>query len=90
MDLKFDVNIDRTGERQTINGYDCEKVVLTMKSRWWEKPKARSKENVTLTYTQWCVPQMAEDESTMTIKDVITLALDPILFVPPASYKRDQ
>jgi len=161
MDLKFDVNVDRTGERQTINGYDCEKLILTMKSRWWEKPKARSEENVAVTLTRWMTPQVAEMEvirnfskkfedkikissqsadnmypeaegalalyftaqkklaeeleklevedmtvlqseevgyiegklayeSTMTMKEVSTLALDPMLFVPPAGYKRDQ
>lgn len=64
VEWKFDVKVDRTGERQTINGYACEKVILTMKAEGEKKPEAGSSEGggkggMVITSTQWMTPQVA-------------------------------
>ena len=64
VDFKFDVKLDRTGERQTINGYNCEKVILTMKAEGEQQPDASTGEaggkgGMIVTSTQWMTPQVA-------------------------------
>jgi hypothetical protein len=60
---KFDVKVDKTGERQTINGYSCEKVIVTLKAVGEMKPDAAKGETggqggMMVTSTQWMTPKV--------------------------------
>jgi hypothetical protein len=64
VDVKFDVKVDKTGERQTINGYECEKVIVTLTMEGEQKPTADDptsggKGSMMVTSTQWLTPRVA-------------------------------
>ncbi len=64
VDVKFDVKVDKTGERQTINGYNCEKVIVTLTMEGEQKPSAEDptsggKGSMVVTSAQWLTPQVA-------------------------------
>jgi hypothetical protein len=69
IEWKFDVKVDRTGERQTINGYACEKAILTMKAAGEAKPgttgEAGGQGGMMVTSTQWLTPKVDGWEESM-------------------------
>jgi len=70
VEWKFDVKVDKTGERQTINGYSCEKVIVTLKAEGEAKPEAGGQETggrggMVVTSTQWMTPKVDGWEESM-------------------------
>lgn len=64
VEWKFDAKVDRTGERQTMNGYPCEKVILTLALEAEKKSEAGTpssgadKGGMVVTSTNWMTPQV--------------------------------
>ncbi len=70
VEWKFDVKVDKTGEKQTINGYACEKVIVTLKAVGETKADATSGEGggqggMMVTSTQWMTPKVDGWEESM-------------------------
>jgi len=70
VDWKFDVKVDNTGEKQTINGYACEKVIMTLKAEGEAKPEAATQEaggkgGMLVTSTFWLTPKVDGWEESM-------------------------
>jgi len=70
VEWKFDVKVDKTGERQTINGYGCEKVIVTLKAVGEMKTDATTGEGggqggMMVTSTQWMTPKVDGWEESM-------------------------
>lgn len=70
VEWKFDVKVDKTGERQTINGYACEKMIVTLKAVGEMKADAAKGEaggqgGMMVTSTQWMTPKVDGWEEAM-------------------------
>jgi len=70
VEWKFGVKVDKTGERQTISGYACEKVIVTLKAEGEMKPgmegqEAGGKGGMMVTSTQWMTPKVDGWEESM-------------------------
>jgi hypothetical protein len=54
--FEMDFNVEKTGERETINGYDCQKVVMTIAMR--QKGKTLEDGGMVMTNDMWMGPRI--------------------------------